>query len=89
MHAVIRGVAYNSSGLLERTGEGWRLSWGGLGSVELAIYGIYKNREKKRKSVILFFTQLHLVSKKMRVSKIANLVNAPIIHKQKNVVRTY
>ena len=56
----------------------------------LSVNGIYnKNGEKKRKSVILFFTQLHLVSKKMRVSKIANLVNAPIIHKQKNVVRTY
>ena len=65
------------------------MSWGGLGSVELAIYGIYKNREKKRKSVILFFTQLHLVSKKMRFSKIANLLNAPAIHNQKIIVKTF
>ena len=50
---------------------------------------IYENGEKKRKSVILFFTQLHLVSKKMRVSKIANLVNAPVIHDQHIVVRLF
>ena len=55
----------------------------------LLFNGIYKNREKKRKSVILFFTQLHLVSKKMRFSKIANLLNAPAIHNQKITVKTF
>ena len=50
---------------------------------------IYKSGEKKRKFVILFFTQLHLVSKKMRFSKIAKLVNAPAIHDQHIVVKLF
>ena len=50
---------------------------------------IYQNREKKTKSVETNFTWLRLVLKKMRFSKIANLVNAPAIHNQEIVARTF
>ena len=50
---------------------------------------LYIKTEKKRKFVILFFTQLQLVSKKNRFSTIAKLVNAPAIHNQKIVVRLF
>ena len=50
---------------------------------------IYQNREKKTKSVETNFTWLRLVLKKMRFSKIANLVNAPAIHNQDIVARTF
>ena len=43
---------------------------------------------KKTKSVETNFTWLRLVSKKRRLSKIANLGNAPAIHNQNIVVKT-
>ena len=43
----------------------------------------------KRKSVILFSLSCTSLQTKMRFSKIANLVNAPAIHNQKIVVRTF
>ena len=48
---------------------------------------IYIKTEKNGNSY--FFTQLHLVSKKMRFSKIANLANAPAIHNLKMVLKTF
>ena len=48
---------------------------------------IYKNREKKTKSVKINFTLAASRFKKMRFSKIANLRNAPAIHNKSIIVK--
>ena len=54
------------------------------------LYTVYiKTVKKNGNRLSFFFTQLHLVSKKMRFSKIANLLNAPAIHNQKIIVRAF